>query len=765
MKRIFTTTLLIGLIGLAPLFAQERIYAPALSLPTDGAIDQMPDVVLDWQGVTGGNTGIIKYDVQVDQDPAFPNPTLYQTEFLTAVQSTPLNFGETYYWRVRASDGNDVSDWSETWSFRVIRRVVLTGPNDASTTNDTVMLRWNAITGLEEYDYQMDTVYFWKSVSSGFSFNQTGIYVLDDTHTWVVGAGGHIIFNDGTGWNEQTSDVTSDLKGVDFVDANNGWAVGLSSSITYFNGSAWAQQTADTSVDLYAVSMYDATHGWAVGKSGTKMYYEGTQWVYSHDGTTIQNLNAVEAIDASHVWAGGKSGTLLFYNGSEWTAQAEGLTTKEITSFYFNSADDGWAACKGGVILRYLSGEWTVYSSGLTTKDLLGITFSDPNNGYAVGKTGTLLFYDGIDWSSQSSTTTSNLNAVGFYGDLGYLVGDNGIMIQYNTEAFNSPLAVIRTVPGDKTSVRVNYLLFGAHYFWRMRAKHEFATSEWSGAHSFNTIATLTLTSPNNNATDQDLDQLLKWKQEMSSDVSYEIQIDDNPSFSSPQYHSTSDVSINSSMLKFGMMYYWRVRAMHAYDTSAWCDARTFTTINTVYLTSPADNETDVELSPLLEWDSISGIEGYRVQMSSDNSFNNLLFNSTAETYTFNVPLVLEKNTTYYWRVKAYNVLDTSGWSSTFAFTTLPPLGIDEPNLGAKLHVYPNPAENTVYVQLRDKNAISVHLTLTDLVGKKVLDKNINLNVANKNVAVDVSPLQNGIYILRMEDQKSSLSKKLIIRR
>ncbi len=71
MKRIFITTLLISLIGLLNLTAQERIYTPELSLPLNGAVDQMPDVVLDWNAVTGGNTGIIKYDIQLDTDPGF----------------------------------------------------------------------------------------------------------------------------------------------------------------------------------------------------------------------------------------------------------------------------------------------------------------------------------------------------------------------------------------------------------------------------------------------------------------------------------------------------------------------------------------------------------------------------------------------------------------------------------------------------------------------------------------------------------------------
>jgi hypothetical protein len=129
------------------------------------------------------------------------------------------------------------------------------------------------------------------------------------------------------------------------------------------------------------------------------------------------------------------------------------------------------------------------------------------------------------------------------------------------------------------------------------------------------------------------------------------------------------------------------------------------------------------------------------------------------------VPVVLGKDTVYYWRVRAINGLDTSGWSNTWSFRTMPPVGIDEPGLSGKLNVYPNPAANTVYIQLKDKLNLSLQLTITDLVGKKVFEKEIKLDSGNKNVPVDVSNLQNGIYMLRIADKENIFTKKLIIRR
>lgn len=764
MKRIFFAALLISLAGLLNLTAQERIYTPELSLPDNEAVDQMPDVILDWNGVTGGNTGIIKYDIQLDTDPALGSPENFETEFLTAIQTENLKFGETYYWRVRAKDGNDISGWSETRSFRVIRRVVLTGPNEANFQNDTTKLSWEALTGINEYDYQFDTVYFWKSVNSGQVANLFDVSVVDASNAWIVGAGGLILFGDGNTWVEQESNLSTDLYSCWFLDAANGWAVGKSGKIVYWNGTVWAEQTSSTSNDLLGIYMLDASHGWAVGKT-TVLFYNGTSW--SSQYTASKDLSCVFAWDASHVWATGKTGLIIHYNGSSWSEQATGGIIKDFSGVAFTSADHGWAIGKTGTIMEYKNGTWTKYPTELTTKDLTGIYLTSESNGYAVGKTGTLLQYDGVDWSTQSATVSTNLNSVGFNGETGFLVGETGAVIAYNNEAFTSPMAAIHYAAGDKTYVKLSELLFGTQYFWRMRAKHSEDISIWSGARTFTTRANVTLDKPNNNATDQSLDQLLQWKKQFSEDVTYEIQVDDDPAFGSPTYLSTGDISINAEFLKFGEQYSWRARAVHAFDASDWSETWKFTTINTVFLDSPQNGETNVKLSPLLSWEAQTGIVSYEVMLAKNNSFSQPLVDEIvlAEDNSFNVPIVLEIEANYYWKVRAINGLDTSGWSDIWSFTTVPPVGVDEQGLIAKLNIYPNPVENIVYIQLKDKNALSLNITLTDLVGIKVFESKVALNYGSKTVPVDVTYLQEGIYLLRVSDNESTFTRKIVIKR
>jgi len=184
-------------------------------------------------------------------------------------------------------------------------------------------------------------------------------------------------------------------------------------------------------------------------------------------------------------------------------------------------------------------------------------------------------------------------------------------------------------------------------------------------------------------------------------------------------------------------------------------------------LTSPVNNEENVKLSPLLKWEAQTGIISYQVQVADDNSFSNLVATDLvpAAENSYSVPVVLEKDAVYYWKVRAINGLDTSGWSSVWSFRTAPPVGIDEPGLNGKINIYPNPAENTVYVQLKDKLDLSLRITITDLVGKKVYEKDFLPGVGNKILSLDVSSLQNGIYMLRVTDGENTFTKKLIIKR
>ena len=481
--------------------------------------------------------------------------------------------------------------------------------------------------------------------------------------------------------------------------------------------------------------------------------------------TASKDLSKVFAVDDSHVWAVGKAGLIITYNGSSWSDQVSG-TTKDIFGVYFNSATDGWAVGKIGLILHFTGGAWTTYEQGLTTKDLNSIWFTSPENAWIVGKTGTFLQYDGIEWFSQSGGTQTNLNQVTLVGTTGFATGETGALISYNDEAFTSPLATIHNVPGDEITQEIIDLLFGTQYFWRMRAIHPLATSEWSGARSFTVKPTVELDKPNDNSTEQDLDVQLKWKK-YSDLVTYNIQIDDDPAFSSPIFLTSAEITVDAEQLRFNTTYNWRVQAIHALDQSDWSEPWTFSTVSAVTLTSPENGATDVKLSPLLEWDSLSGVLQYEVNFSDNPNFSPIMIHEIIEATesSYIVPIVLEKNTQYYWRVKAINGIDSSNWSATWSFTTLPPVGIVEPGIAGHLNIYPNPVKDNLFIQLADKKSMNISLSITDLLGKTVLEQGFSLQNVNETRAVDVSALKDGIYMLRLSDGMNIYTRKIVINR
>jgi photosystem II stability/assembly factor-like uncharacterized protein len=766
MKKIFTTALILILTGILSIYAQDRIYTPELISPEDNAFAQTPDVVIDWTAVTGGNTGIIMYELNMDTDPGFPSPMVFETEFVSGYQMDQLDFGETYYWKVRASDGDYVSEWSETRQFTVLRRVVTTKPLEAADEQKPNLdLEWTSISGILEYDYQFDTIGPWSRADVPVSGTLFSGAIADESHGWMVGEDGVVLFYDGTSVTEQTSNTSNDLMGVYFLDGSNGWAVGKSGTIIYFDGTEWMEQESNTSDDLEAVWFVDATNGWAVGEDGIILHYDGTSWT-EDSFSAGKDLFDVTFVDANHGFAVGKSGTACIYDGSAWSS-IESATPRDIYCCAFLDASTGYAGGKSGILLKYEDGMWDVYGNSLTNKDINGMSISG-TAGWAVGKTGTVLEFDGFEWFLSSAGSQTTLRGAALNGDFGFALGEDGFAALLSNAAFSSPMAeVIYHVPGTESSVEVKDLLFGTTYYWRMRTKHSQDISEWSGARSLETMFTVELDKPNNNSTDQDLDVELKWDKVVDN-ITYEIQIDDDMNFGSPIPLETEDLAINAELLTFGIEYYWRVRAVHAHDASDWPEPFKFTTACCVTLTSPGNNETDVKIAPIVSWEAIGGIGGYQIQLDQTGDFTNLLVDELVGDGGQNslaLPILLEKNTQYYWRARAYRSIDSSNWSDVWSFTTVGELGIDEPGDIPGVTLYPNPANNTLYIQMNEKTDATLRLMVSDLLGKPVLEEEFDYVEYNKAQSIDVSRLSKGIYMIRLTNGNKVMTRKLIITR
>ncbi|MEL7834626.1 cadherin domain-containing protein [Fodinibius sp. Rm-B-1B1-1] len=96
-----------------------------------------------------------------------------------------------------------------------------------------------------------------------------------------------------------------------------------------------------------------------------------------------------------------------------------------------------------------------------------------------------------------------------------------------------------------------------------------------------------------------------------------------------------------------------------------------------IVLTAPKDKTEDVSVTPTLEWKSQSDIDTYEIQLATENSFekDEIIISKTSITKpNLQIDEKLDREASYYWRVRGTNAGGNGEWSSKYQFATLPVL-------------------------------------------------------------------------------------------
>jgi hypothetical protein len=335
------------------------------------------------------------------------------------------------------------------------------------------------------------------------------------------------------------------------------------------------------------------------------------------------------------------------------------------------------------------------------------------------------------------------------------------------TATFDSPLLKQYTTAGEIFEKKMTDLYFGEVYHWRVKAGHALHTADWSLVRTFTTINQIALDKPNNNATKVELNPVLSWDNKLTGFTRFEIQIDDNEDFSSPDVELAEQFSFQMQGLHYGVTYYWRIRGRHSLDTTGWSLVRNFNTAAHPTLLSPDDGDTNIVLRPLLSWEKIMGTVKYEIDYCDDldllceNKFFRDAYDN--EDPILNVNTELIPNTLYYWRVRAYSANDTSEYSPIWTFTTLEPMGINAFADNQALVVFPNPAQDVLTIQLNNNSNTEVDIALYDLLGQEILTQKITFaeGISQRNVMLDKVP--NGIYLLKLTKGEQVFSSKIVV--
>ena len=278
-------------------------------------------------------------------------------------------------------------------------------------------------------------------------------------------------------------------------------------------------------------------------------------------------------------------------------------------------------------------------------------------------------------------------------------IGSTLYILQLDTvPTFNSNL--LRTITTTNSNSNTDTYLskyisdmrYGTMYYWRVCAANAVDTSGWSATWQLHTTDRVVLYSLSNDTSSTSgyyTRQYLEWNNNKGSS-SYILQLDTTPNFNSNELlvANVSSSTTNTDTYKgtyisnmlYGTMYYWRVCAVNAVDTSGWSSTWQFHTIDKVVLYSPSNNSTGLSVSSrTLQWYNNKGSSSYIVQVDTTTNFNSVLLRNLSvsssmtntDTYKSTSITNMRYGTTYYWRVRAVNAaVDTSGWSAIWKFTT-----------------------------------------------------------------------------------------------
>jgi hypothetical protein len=152
---------------------------------------------------------------------------------------------------------------------------------------------------------------------------------------------------------------------------------------------------------------------------------------------------------------------------------------------------------------------------------------------------------------------------------------------------------------------------------------------------------------------------------------SYRLQISTAPDFSSLAYDHLTITTRHQPLAKLDNgTYYWRVIPINPANREGTPSAaRMFVQgYNQVpVLLEPAD-ESLPTFTPTFRWTAVSGAQFYRLEYSTDPSFNTNVTRIDTRNTTFTPVNSLANDTNYYWRVRTHSGKSVSDWSTVWMF-------------------------------------------------------------------------------------------------
>jgi len=259
---------------------------------------------------------------------------------------------------------------------------------------------------------------------------------------------------------------------------------------------------------------------------------------------------------------------------------------------------------------------------------------------------------------------------------------ETGFTIQRSTSTTFPANPTSFTVAANVTTFTDTTAVQLTTYYYRVRAFNAAGPSAWSNVANATTPSLIPTPPSGLTATAQSTTSvLLAWTNTATNATGLTLQRSTDPTFAGTPTVITTNataVTLVDPAATPGTTYYYRINASNANGSSAWSNVATVTMPSTSPPAAPTNltgtaaritgnNNAD---TVTLNWTSNSTNQtGFQIQRSTSASFTgatNSAVGANATTFTQTV----NRNATYYYRIRAVNTAGNSTWSNTVVLTT-----------------------------------------------------------------------------------------------
>ena len=310
----------------------------------------------------------------------------------------------------------------------------------------------------------------WNKVTSPTTKDLKNCFFTDVNNGWISGDSGIILHttDGGSNWYIQNTGIEHDIKSLFFINDSNGWATAwryTSDSVSFpgtiilktsDGGNKWNHTIyPDTNTYLNSIYFLDSLKGFmgATPNFILNTTDGGKNWNRSNSDTTIYDNLPILKIEFYNDQFGYASGGTRDFAGIVWTTTDSGLNWKthlisldQITDFWIVNQDS--VICTGGDFKfgsNYFTSSdfaksWITYGLGyfgiataieFRTVYEAWITLGNSRRFY-FSKDG------GLTWLPKDTPSQSSIFDIVFPDSLtGFAVGNNGVILKYNSSPLN----------------------------------------------------------------------------------------------------------------------------------------------------------------------------------------------------------------------------------------------------------------------------------------------------------------------------------------